>query len=289
MSEPQAAVGENATGVIALVATPIGNLGDLSPRAKETLAAANVIACEDTRRTGRLLQLTNIKAPSLVCLNEHNEPEVIDDLIARAKQGELVAVVADAGTPGISDPPASLVQAAVAGGVAVDSIPGPSALLAGLSLSGLPMARFVFEGFLPRSGAPRAQRLQSLAGEQRTIVLFEAPHRLKKTLRDLADSLGDRPAALARELTKLHQQVIRASLAELETKAEVESFPVRGEFVIVIAGTPEAPELTDEAITAALRSELADGASKRDAAAYVADNLGISKRRAYGLAIQLHG
>lgn len=290
-----------AEGAIVLVATPIGNLGDLSTRARDTLASAQVIACEDTRRTGRLLEAVSIAAPRLICLNEHTESEVSDELISLAKLGQTVAVVTDAGTPGISDPPTSLVEAAISAGVPVDSIPGPSALLAGLSLSGLPAGRFVFEGFLPRSGSPRAQRLQILSKEQRTIVLFESPHRLKKTLRDLADSFGEveqlgdrdkpskssRPAALAREITKLHQQVIRASLAELAAKAEDESFPIRGEFVIVIQGAPEAPEPSDQEIKTALQAELASGASKKDAAADVAAGLGVSRRRAYSLAVEL--
>ena len=286
----------NSAGQIVLVATPIGNLGDLSPRAAQTLAAADIIACEDTRRTGKLLELTGIQANALVCLNEHTEPEVTPDLLARAQAGQQVAVVTDAGTPGIADPPAQLVQAAAATGLDIDALPGPSALLAGLSLSGLPSGRFVFEGFLPRSGTARTQRLAALARESRTIVLFEAPHRLKQTLRELAEALvGDaagsahtsRPAALARELTKLHQQTIRAPLAELAELAEAESFPIKGEFTIVIQGAPETPPATDTELASALQAELSAGASVKDAAASAAANLGVPKRKAYALAVEL--
>ena len=283
-------------GQIVLVATPIGNLGDLSPRAAQALAAADIIACEDTRRTGKLLELTNIQANALVCLNEHTEPEVTPDLLARAQAGQQVAVVTDAGTPGIADPPAQLVQAAAAAGLDIDALPGPSALLVGLSLSGLPSGRFVFEGFLPRSGSARTQRLAALARESRTIVLFEAPHRLKQTLRELAEALvGDaagsahtsRPAALLRELTKLHQQTIRAPLAELAELAEAESFPIKGEFTIVIQGAPETPPATDTELASALQAELSAGASVKDAAASAAANLGVPKRKAYALAVEL--
>ena len=293
---PNPATASQTTGQIVLVATPIGNLGDLSPRAAQTLAAADIIACEDTRRTGKLLELTGIQANALVCLNEHTEPEVTPDLLARAQAGQQVAVVTDAGTPGIADPPAQLVQAAAATGLDIDALPGPSALLAGLSLSGLPSGRFVFEGFLPRSGTARTQRLAALARESRTIVLFEAPHRLKQTLRELAEALvGDaagsahtsRPAALARELTKLHQQTIRAPLAELAELAEAESFPIKGEFTIVIQGAPETPPATDTELASALQAELSAGASVKDAAASAAANLGVPKRKAYALAVEL--
>ena len=302
---PNPATASQTTGQIVLVATPIGNLGDLSPRAAQTLATADIIACEDTRRTGKLLELTGIQANALVCLNEHTEPEVTPDLLARAQAGQLVAVVTDAGTPGIADPPAQLVQAAAATGLDIDALPGPSALLAGLSLSGLPSGRFVFEGFLPRSGTARTQRLAALAREPRTIVLFEAPHRLKQTLRELADVLlgepagdptGDpptgsartsRPAALLRELTKLHQQTIRAPLAELAELAAAESFPIKGEFTIVIQGAPETPPATDTELASALQAELSAGASVKDAAASAAANLGVPKRKAYALAVEL--
>ena len=274
-------------GAIVLVATPIGNLADLSPRAVETLAAADVIACEDTRRTGKLLELSGIQPPKLVCLNEHTEEEVTSELIARAQQGQLVAVATDAGSPGISDPPGPLVTAAHAAGITVSVIPGPSAVTAALALSGLNTSRFAFEGFLPRKGTSRSQRLAALAREPRTIVLFEAPHRLARTLDDLAQTVGaDRPATLARELTKLHEEIVSATIGELAAQIAEGAIPAKGEFVLVIQGSPEPPEPTDEAILAALTAERADGATRSEAAQRVAEAYGIPKRRAYALAVK---
>ena len=275
-----------AGGAIVLVATPIGNLGDLSPRAVETLAAADIIACEDTRRTGKLLELSGIQSPKLVCLNEHTEEEVASELISSAQEGQLVAIATDAGSPGISDPPGPLVAAAHASGIPVSIIPGPSAVTAALSLSGLNTGRFVFEGFLPRKGEARSQRLAALAREPRTIVLFEAPHRLAHTLKDLAQALGpDRPAALARELTKLHEQVASATIGELAAQITEGTIPAKGEFVLVLQGSPEPPEPTNDAILAALAAERADGATRSEAAQRVADAYGIPKRRVYALSI----
>ena len=273
-------------GSIVLVATPIGNLGDLSPRAVETLAAADIIACEDTRRTGKLLELSGIQSPKLICLNEHTEEEITGELIARAQQGQLVAIATDAGSPGISDPPGPLVAAAHASGVTVGIIPGPSAVTAALSLSGLNTSRFVFEGFLPRKGEARSQRLAALAREPRTIVLFEAPHRLAQTLEDLIQTLGpDRPASLARELTKLHEQIVSTAIGELAEQIADSTIPAKGEFVLVLQGSPEPPEPTDDAILAALAAEQADGATRSEAAQRVADAYGIPKRRVYALSI----
>lgn len=273
-------------GAIVLVATPIGNLGDLSPRAVETLAAADIIACEDTRRTGKLLELSGIQPPKLVCLNEHTEEDVTSELIALAQQGQLVAVATDAGSPGISDPPGPLVAAAHAAGLTVSIIPGPSAVTAALSLSGLNTGRFVFEGFLPRKGTARSQRLAALVREPRTIVLFEAPHRLAQTLDDLIQALGpDRPASLAREVTKLHEQVVSATIGELASQIAEGTIPAKGEFVLVLQGSPEPPEPTDDAILAALAAEQADGATRSEAAQRVADAYGIPKRRVYALSI----
>ena len=277
---------EAKNGAIVLVATPIGNLGDLSPRAVETLAAADIIACEDTRRTGKLLELSGIQAPKLICLNEHTEEEITGELIACAQQGQLVAIATDAGSPGISDPPGPLVAAAHSAGITVGIIPGPSAVTAALSLSGLNTSRFVFEGFLPRKGEARSQRLAALAREPRTIVLFEAPHRLAQTLDDLIQALGpDRPAALARELTKLHEQIVSAAIGELAEQIADSTIPAKGEFVLVLQGAPEPPEPTDEAILAALAAEQADGATRSEAAQRVADAYGIPKRRVYALSI----
>ena len=279
---------ETVRPAVVLVGTPIGNLGDLSPRAVEALAAADVIAAEDTRRTRPLLTAMGVPtAGRLVSFHGPNEAELAARLVARiVERQERLVCVTDAGMPGISDPGERLVTAALAAGVAVEVVPGPSAALAGLVLSGLPTARFVFEGFLPRKGRQRAARLEMLRAEERTIVLFEAPHRLEATLADLAAAFGpDRPIAVARELTKKFETVWRGTVG-----AAAGGGPeARGEQVIVIGPGAPVPEEEpgDDAVEAALAAELAGGASTRDAAAAVAGRLGVSRRRAYDLATSL--
>ncbi len=266
-----------------LVGTPIGNLGDLAPRAVEALEAASVIAAEDTRRTRALLTHAGVALSSrrLVALHAHNEAEMAARLVEEMVAGARVAYVTDAGMPGISDPGERLVAAAVARGLAVQVVPGPSAALSALVLSGLPTARFVFEGFLPRKGAERTARLAALAAEGRTVVLFESPRRLTATLADLARALGpDRPVAVARELTKVFEAVWRGSLGE----AAAGGPEPRGEQVIVIGPPAPAAQPEDGEIVDALRAELGRGASKRDASTAVAGRLGVSRRRAYELA-----
>ena len=272
---------------LVLVATPIGNLGDLSPRAAAALASADCICCEDTRRTGRLLSLAGIqrrRGVPMVRVDDHTEAGRIGEVLDRLRQGEHVVVVSDAGTPGIADPGERLVRAAAAGGFDVEVVPGPSAAVAGLVASGLPTGRFAFEGFLPRKGSGRSARLRELAGERRTIVLYEAPHRLARTLADLADAVGgDRRVALGRELTKLHEEVRRSTLAEAAAWA-ASAEPV-GEFVVVIEGAPEPAAADGASVEAAVRAALAGGASARDAAAAVAEQLGVPKRHAYDVAV----
>jgi 16S rRNA (cytidine1402-2'-O)-methyltransferase len=274
-------------GVLVVVGTPIGNLGDLSPRAVEALRDADVIACEDTRRTGRLLERAGVRARGFVVVNDHTEATRIGEVIERLRRGERVAVVTDAGMPGISDPGERLVRAATAEGFEVEVVPGPSALVAGLVVSGLPTGRFAFEGFLPRKGRSRTERLAMLASEQRTLVLFEAPHRLARTLADLADALdAARRVVLARELTKLHEEVWRGTLGEaLRYVQEVEP---RGEYVLVIEGAPPVDGPTDREIADALERQVNAGRSTRDAVAEVARELGVSRRRVYDLATR-HG
>lgn len=283
MTDPE---GSGRRGALILVATPIGNLGDLSPRAVEALAGADLVACEDTRRTGRLLEHAGVRARRLVVVNDHTEAAQVRAILARLDAGDRVAVVTDAGTPGISDPGERLVSAAASAGHVVEVVPGPSAAIAGLVASGLPSGRFCFEGFLPRKGSGRTQRLADLATESRTMVLYEAPHRVARTLADLAGAFGPaRRVALARELTKRHEEVWRGSLG---AAAEwVVGQPPRGEFVLVVDGAPEAAPADDEAVVAALRARLDAGASKRDAAADVAAALGVPKRRAYTLSLSL--
>lgn len=271
---------------LVLVGTPIGNLADLAPRAVEALREADAVCCEDTRRTGRLFQLIGVERPPLIVVNDHTEAAAVDGVLGRLQRGERVAVVSDAGMPGISDPGERLVRAAVRAGHAVEVVPGPSAAIAALVASGLPTGRFVFEGFLPRRGSGRTTRLAELAVEPRTVVLYEAPHRLARTLADLGGACGpDRRVAVARELTKLHEEHWRGTLDEARSWAEDVS--PKGEMVIVLDGAPPAPDVDAAAIEAALAGELRDGASARDAAATVARDLGVPKRRAYELAVQL--
>ena len=221
---------------LVLVGTPIGNLGDLSPRAVEALRTADTIACEDTRRTRALLSHLGLPAGRrLLAVHDHNEAVRVVDVLARLDKGERVVVVTDAGMPGISDPGERLVAAAAAAGHAVEVVPGPSAMVAALVVSGLPAGRFAFEGFLPRKGSTRSRRLGEIAGDTRTTILFEAPHRVRQTVADLVGAAGDlRRVALVRELTKLHEEIWRGTLAgAVEHLATKEP---RGEYVIVLGG-----------------------------------------------------
>jgi 16S rRNA (cytidine1402-2'-O)-methyltransferase len=274
-------VAERRLGSLVLVATPIGNLGDLSPRAREALAGAALVCCEDTRRTGRLLHHAGIAGARLAVCNEHTEAARIPEVLEVLGDGGDVAVVTDAGTPGISDPGERLVRAVLDAGYEVTTVPGPVAAVAALVVSGLSTARYVFEGFLPRTGRARADRLAELAGERRTIVVYEAPHRVLRTMADLAAALGDdRPVSVARELTKLHETVVHGTLADVELGEP------RGEYVLVVAGAPDLTAAPDEdTVRAALRAELAAGTSRRDAATAVAQRLGVARRVAYDLAI----
>ena len=264
-----------------LVATPIGNLGDLTPRAIEVLAGADLVCCEDTRRTGKLLHHAGIRAQRLAVANEHTEYHRIADVLDVLGGGGDVALVTDAGTPGVSDPGERLVRAAIDAGHAVSAVPGPDAVTTALVISGLPTDRFVFEGFLPRSGRDRRRRLLDLADEPRTIVLYEAPHRIERTMADLADVCGpDRPVAVCRELTKLYEEVLRGTLGTVDLGEP------RGEYVIVLGGVvaDDTPPDDDE-IRAALRDEIASGSSKRDAVASVSRRLNLPKKQVYALAI----
>ena len=278
------------SGSLVVVATPIGNLGDLSPRAVEALAGADVIACEDTRRTRGLLTHSGIAAAGrLVSVHAHNEDERAERLVARMLDGERVAYVTDAGTPMVSDPGARLVQAAVLAGVNIEVVPGPSAVLAALVLSGFPADRFAFEGFIPRRGKERAARLSSIAQDLRPTVLYEAPNRVAATLADLADACGpERACCVARELTKLHEEVKRLSLGEAAEWMTVTE--PRGEYVIVVGPGAEIEVVVNDAtLLSAVRAEMASGASLRDASASVAEMHAVPKRRVYELALASQG
>jgi 16S rRNA (cytidine1402-2'-O)-methyltransferase len=274
------------TGTLVLVSTPIGNLGDLPPRAVEALAGAALICCEDTRRTGKLLAHAGVRGVRMAVTNEHTEHGRIAEVLDLLAAGRTVAVVTDAGTPGISDPGERLVRAAIDAGHAVSAVPGPAAFTMAMVVSGLPTSRFVMEGFLPRSGAERARRLAEVAGEPRTVVLYEAPHRVARTVADLVAACGpDRHVVLARELTKLHEEVWRGTLAE--AVAHLAASEPRGEYVVVLAGAPPAAAADDDAIRAALLDALADGESRSSAVATVVATLGVAKRRVYDIATSL--
>ncbi len=275
------------TGRLVLVGTPIGNLGDLSPRAVDALATADTIACEDTRRTRALLSHLGLPAGRrLLAVHDHNEAVEVANVLARLDKGERVVVVTDAGMPGISDPGERLVAAAAAANHAVEVVPGPSALIAALVVSGLSTNRFCFEGFLPRKGTARARRLAEVAADVRTTVVFEAPHRVRQTAADLALAAGDtRRVAVARELTKMHEEVWRGTLAgAVEHLATKEP---RGEYVVVLDGVPPPDPAGEADVEAALRSRLDAGTDKRSAIAEVTAVLGVPKRLVYDIALKL--
>ena len=244
--------GRVAAGTLFVVATPIGNLQDLSPRAAACLRDADLLLAEDTRHTRRLLDACGIvRRGALESLHEHNERQRVPALLARLEQGDSLAVVTDAGTPLLSDPGAALVSAAVRAGHAVVAVPGPCAAIAALSIAGLPTERFAFEGFLPAKTGARREVLARLVDEPRTLVFYEAPHRLVETLRDLAETFGEeREAAVARELTKRFETTYRGTLAELERRSTSDVDMTRGELVVLVAGAP-AP--SDAAVAQASR------------------------------------
>lgn len=277
-----AAGDEGLTAALVLVATPIGNLGDISHRAAEELGCADLICCEDTRRTGQLLNHLGLKV-RMLRTDDHTENRVAPEVISLLEAGKRVVLVSDAGTPGVSDPGQRIVELVIAAGHAVTSVPGPSALLAALVASGLATSRFVFEGFLDRKGTGRHAQLAAIAAQPRTTIIYESPNRTAATLRDLAVECGaERSAVVARELTKLHEEFVRGTLVELATWAES---GVRGEVVILISGAPPADDATDQDIRAAVRAEMAAGSSRRDAVADVAAALAVSRRRTYELAL----
>lgn len=273
-------------GTLYVVATPIGNLADMSPRAREVLATVDVIAAEDTRHTRGLLNHFGIERP-LVSLHEHNERKAVEELIARLVAGANVAQVSDAGTPLVSDPGFHLVRAAQEAGIQVVPVPGPSAVLAALSAAGLPTDRFVFEGFLPAKEGARHRRLQELAAEPRTLVFFEAPHRIEETLSDLAAIFGEaREAALARELTKTFETIRRAPLGDLARWVAADPNQRRGELVIVVHGAPASEgELDVEALR--ILKLLAAELPPRQAAALAAEITGKKKNLLYQALLSL--
>jgi 16S rRNA (cytidine1402-2'-O)-methyltransferase len=268
-------------GILYLVGTPIGNLEDITERAKRILGTVDVVAAEDTRRTGLLLSRLGIRA-RLVSLFEGNEASRVPELLGRLRSGATVAVVSDAGMPALSDPGHRLVAACVDASIPVEVVPGPSAAVAALVVSGLPTDRFVFEGFIPRSGKARAERLAALAAEPRTIILFESPKRLTRTLGDLLETMGDRRVAVARELTKLHQEVLRGTIARVIS--DLGERELKGEVAIVLEGSnavPGAGHTMEEALGIA-RDLVGAGLKKREAARRAAALTEVPARSIYG-------
>jgi 16S rRNA (cytidine1402-2'-O)-methyltransferase len=274
-------------GQLILVATPIGNLGDVSRRAAETLEQADVIYCEDTRHTRQLLSHLAISGQKLVSLHAHNETSRIQQVIDQLEAGQQIALASDAGMPVISDPGQRLVAAVQAAGYTITATPGPNAALMALAISGLPTERFVFEGFLPNSGKTRKERLAVIANEYRTIILYESPHRLERTVVDLAAIINsERVVVLARELTKLHEDVWRGTAAEV--LIHVHATPPRGEYTLVIEGAkPVDIEVSDSVIEAALRTQLAAGATSRTAIDAVTQQYQLPRKRVYTLSLKL--
>ena len=267
------------------MATPIGNLEDLSPRAAATLAGADLVACEDTRRTGQLLAHIGVRVP-MRAVHDHNEGRVAGGLCDLIEAGQTVALVSDAGTPGISDPGYDVVREAAGRGLEVTSVPGPAAVIHALTISGLPTDRFAFEGFLPRKAGARRARLAAVAGDDRTLVFYVSPHRAAGDLAAMVEAFGaDRPAALARELTKMYEEVRRGTLSELAAGAAEE--PPRGEVSVVVGPAPlldPADAATDEDVRGRVEELVAAGSSRRDAVRQVADETGRPKSEVYDLA-----
>ena len=268
-------------GRIVLAATPIGNVGDASARLVELLATADIVAAEDTRRLHRLVQSLDVAVSGrIISYHEHNEATKTAELLEQVRAGKTLVMVTDAGMPAVSDPGFRLVEGAVAAGLTVTAVPGPSAVLTALALSGLPTDRFCFEGFLPRKAGERASRLADLDAERRTMVFFEAPHRLEAMLRALHERFGpDRRAAVCRELTKTYEEVLRGSLREMLQWAETNE--VRGEIAVVVAGAPERAPGSPEDGVAAVNELVAQGVRLKEAVAAVAEETRVSKRELY--------
>ncbi|MDR7434224.1 MAG: 16S rRNA (cytidine(1402)-2'-O)-methyltransferase [Armatimonadota bacterium] len=270
------------TGKLYVVGTPIGNLEDITLRALRILQEVDLIACEDTRRTRNLLARYNLSKP-LVSYHEHNERERAGELLSRLRSGESIALLTDAGMPAISDPGSVLIQAAIAEGIPVIPIPGPSAVTTALVVSGLPTDRYTFAGFLPRKRSERRAVLQSLQGLPGSLVFFEAPHRLIQTLRDLLEVLGDRRIAVARELTKVHEEVLRGRISEV--LARLEQGPVRGEVTLVVEGSTGQREPNRWAAQEHLAQLLLAGVPPKEAVRQVARAYGLPRREVFAWAV----
>jgi 16S rRNA (cytidine1402-2'-O)-methyltransferase len=268
------------SGRLILCATPIGNLEDITQRALRVLGSADVIACEDTRRTRKLLSHFSIHARDLVSYREGNERRAATDLVERIERGKTVVLVSDAGMPGISDPGYRLVRACIEADLTIEVVPGPTASVAALVLSGLPPGRFVFEGFLPRKTGDRKRRAAELAPETRTLVIYESPHRLEASVADLIEVLGDRPAALVRELTKVHEEVRRGSLTEILDS--IRESPPKGEIVLVVGGSVhDRAVASGEELARSARELMDSGVDRGEALSRVAKQAGVPRRKVF--------
>ncbi|NNN01581.1 MAG: 16S rRNA (cytidine(1402)-2'-O)-methyltransferase [Acidimicrobiaceae bacterium] len=280
MNEPTGASGE-----LVVVATPLGNLGDISKRALELLARADVVYCEDTRRSSTLFSANAISVNArLRALHQHNEASQCAEIVDQVRRGLLVVLISDAGTPGISDPGSRVVGAVAQARLKVTTAPGPSAVIAALSISGLDTERFCMEGFLPRKVGEREKFYAQWTNEPRTIVFFESPQRIGNTLNEMRGRFGERRVAVAREMTKLHEEVIRGTLDEVADF--VAGGALIGEIVVVIEGAKDAPIVTDATLARALREQVAQGATTRDAVDFVATSLGVARRVVYRVALE---
>ena len=273
------------SGTLFLVATPIGNLGDISSRAAQTLSETDFIAAEDTRVTQKLLAHLKIKK-QLVSYHEHNRRESGEKIVSRILSGEKCALVSDAGTPGISDPGEELVRLCVEAGISIVAIPGPCAAVTALVLSGLPAGRFVFEGFLSTARKSRFERLRELKTEKRTMVFYEAPHKLTRTLSDMLAAFGDRKVSISRELTKLYDETMRCTLSE--AASYYKQNPPRGEFVLIIEGADDdhAPEIDFSQAVKAAQSLIDEGFTIKDAVKAAAEDTGVPKNKIYNAVIK---
>lgn len=279
---------ETNAGRLVVVATPLGNLGDISRRALELLATADVIYCEDTRRSSTLFSANAIAVNGrLRSLHEHNEASLCVEIVDRVATGSVVVLMSDAGTPAISDPGARVIAAVADAGLEVTTAPGPSAVIAALTISGLPTERFCMEGFIPRKAGDRERLFAQWTNEHRTVIFYESPQRLGTTLNEMKGLFGDRRVAVAREITKLHEEVLRGTVAEIaELVAQRE---ILGEVVVVLEGAGEAPPIDDSAVRDALVEQLGRGASTRDAVSFVEQSLGVAHRVVYQLALDIRG
>ena len=272
---------------LVVIGTPIGNLGDISERAIKELREADLICCEDTRRTGKLLNLLNINPrPDLEVLNEHTEEKRANGILNRITAGLRVALVTDAGMPGIADPGQYLIKSAIDHEINLEIVPGPTAGIVALVASGLPTSRFVFEGFIPRKGEERQRRIEEIARDDKTTVIFESGKRIERTIQDLLNICGDeRKAIIARELTKMHEEIQRGTLRHLQTK--MSDISTKGEFVLILSGISEDHYVSDSLLKEELQEIIGSGKSKRDAVKELTSKYQLSKRRVYDLSIEI--